>query len=303
MEPLERLLEKTSRTFAMTIPLLEEPLRGRVGVAYLLFRIADTFEDGERWPRAKRRRALLDFAAMVLRAGALTAADLGRVRGWVADAPCGDAAYLELVAETPRVLDALAAMPAEARSIVALHAVRTADGMARVVAAGGDGGDVALGSVRELRDYCYVVAGIVGELLTELFLAECPQLDARREVLEREAVSFGEALQLVNILKDQRDDARDGRSYVPRGVDRRELFALARADLARAGDYVAALEAARAPRGVVAFCALPVLLAREALAAVERAGPGSKVPRERVFAVAAGLDRRLDAGAPALDAA
>ena len=102
MEPLTRLLEKTSRTFAMTIPLLEEPLRGRVAVAYLLFRIADTFEDGERWPPAKRRRALLDFAAMVLRAGALTEADLGRVRGWVADAPSGDAAYLELVAETPR---------------------------------------------------------------------------------------------------------------------------------------------------------------------------------------------------------
>ncbi|MFO0605881.1 MAG: squalene/phytoene synthase family protein [Polyangiales bacterium] len=303
MDTLERLLEKTSRTFAMTIPLLEEPLRGRVAVAYLLFRIADTFEDAERWPRALRRRALLDFAAMVLRAEALTDRDRALVARWAGDAPSREADYVALVGEAPRVLAALAEMPAEARSIVALHVVRTADGMARVVEAGDDRGGVALGSVAELRAYCYVVAGIVGELLTALFLAELPALEGAREALEREAAAFGEALQLVNILKDQRDDARDGRSYLPSGADRAELFALAREDLARAGVYVATLQSAGAPRGVVAFCALPVLLAREALAAVERAGPGSKVPRERVFALAAGLDHRLDVGAPALDAA
>ena len=300
MDTLEHLLEKTSRTFAMTIPLLEEPLRERVAVAYLLFRIADTFEDGERWSRALRRRALLDFAAMALRPDALTDRDRARIKAWVADAPCREAAYVELVGETARVLEALARFPPEERSIVALHTVRTADGMARVLAASDDRGSVTLASVRELLDYCYVVAGIVGELLTELFLAACPQLESARAVLEREAMAFGEALQLVNILKDQRDDARDGRSYVPRNVDRSELFSLARADLERAGVYVAALQSAGAPRGVVAFCALPVLLAREALAAVEGNGPGSKVPRERVFALALGLDQRLDAGAPAL---
>jgi phytoene/squalene synthetase len=31
--------------FALAIPLLPEPTRNRVGIAYLLFRIADTFED------------------------------------------------------------------------------------------------------------------------------------------------------------------------------------------------------------------------------------------------------------------
>lgn len=303
MDTLERLLERTSRTFAMTIPLLEEPLRRRVAVAYLLFRIADTFEDGERWTRGRRRRALLDFAAMALRAGSLTEADRARIGRWVAEPPCDDAAYVELVGETALVLDALASFPAVERSIVALHTVRTADGMARVLAAGDARGAVALASVSELRDYCYVVAGIVGELLTELFLAACPGLEAGREALEREAAPFGEALQLVNILKDQRDDARDGRSYVPRAVDRAELFALARADFERAASYIAALESGGAPRGVVAFCALPVLLAREALAAVEASGPGSKVPRERVFALAHGLDERLAAGAPALGAA
>jgi farnesyl-diphosphate farnesyltransferase len=302
MEPLARLLEKTSRTFALTIPLLDEPLRGRVAVAYLLLRIADTFEDGERWPRAQRQRALLDFAEMTLRAGDLTDDDRARVARWVADPPSREPDYVELVGEAPRVLAALAAMPPVARSIVSLHVVRTADGMARVVAVGDDAGGVALANVGELRAYCYIVAGIVGELLTALFLAEHPALEPARAGLEREAAAFGEALQLVNILKDQRDDARDGRSYLPRDVDRSALFALAREDLARARDYVAALESGGAPRGVVAFCALPVLLAREALVTVERAGPGAKVPRERVFAVAEALRERLVRGAGAVDA-
>ena len=29
---------------------------------------------------------------------------------------------------------------------------------------------------KELRDYCYTVAGIVGEMLTELFLLQSPSL-------------------------------------------------------------------------------------------------------------------------------
>ena len=38
---LEQLLVATSRTFALAIPLLPEPIRLQVGIAYLLFRIAE----------------------------------------------------------------------------------------------------------------------------------------------------------------------------------------------------------------------------------------------------------------------
>ena len=301
MNHLERLLGETSRTFALAIPLLEEPLRERVVVAYLLFRIADTFEDAERWPRALRRRALMDFAAMVLRPGELSPGDHARIEGWVRDRPCDNGSYLELVGETPRVLAALAAMPAPERSVVALHAVRTCDGMARVVSAGEEGGRVELSSLRELREYCYIVAGIVGELLTDLFALHTPSVHEARADLDRDAAVFGEALQLVNILKDQRDDARDGRRYLPPDVPAAQVFALARYDLAVARRYITTLQSAGAPRGVLSFCALPVILAAEALDAVERHGPGSKVPRATVMALAAALESRLDQGLSALE--
>ena len=45
MTDVDDLLQKTSRTFAITIPMLPMPTRQEVGVAYLLFRIVDTFED------------------------------------------------------------------------------------------------------------------------------------------------------------------------------------------------------------------------------------------------------------------
>jgi farnesyl-diphosphate farnesyltransferase len=112
-------------------------------------------------------------------------------------------------------------------------------------------------------------------------------------------VTFGEGLQLVNITKDADDDARDGRVYLPEGVPRGEVLALARRDLDEAEGYVRALQAGESPRGFVEFTALPVILARAALDAVESQGAGAKVPRALVMASVTALDARLDAGADA----
>src|SRR5580700_1817276 len=65
MPDIDRLLLRTSRTFALAIPQLPDPLRREVGVAYLLFRVADTFEDATRWPRADRLAALADFERLL----------------------------------------------------------------------------------------------------------------------------------------------------------------------------------------------------------------------------------------------
>jgi hypothetical protein len=61
MQRIDELLEKTSRTFALSIPLLPQPTRRQLGVAYLLFRIADTFEDAVDWPNDRRIAALREF--------------------------------------------------------------------------------------------------------------------------------------------------------------------------------------------------------------------------------------------------
>jgi len=293
---LDDLLAKTSRTFALAIPLLPEPTRRSVSIAYLLFRIADTFEDATAWSRADRITALRELAAL-LDGPNPSAQSVSLTQRWLATPPVTQAGYLELLSKTPAVLAEVEATPEPARRILLRHAVRTAEGMAAVVARGDERGNLRLGSVKDLKDYCYIVAGIVGELLTDVFLADAPSLDAERAVLTRTMAAFGEGLQLVNILKDASDDARDGRVYLPAATSRADVFALARADLDAAAEYVAALQRGRAPRGFLGFTGLSLVLARASLARLEQHGPGAKVSRDDVARLFGALQQDLESGA------
>jgi farnesyl-diphosphate farnesyltransferase len=287
------LLEKTSRTFALSIPPLPEPVRREVTVAYLLFRIADTFEDATHWAPGDRIAALGDFG-FLLRSG--TRAEAERLgQAWAQAGVSRHAGYRELIAETPFVFDAFRSLSPEAREILRMHVSRSAEGMAGFVARTDDQG-LTLRTLEDLRDYCYTVAGIVGELLTELFLLEEISLRTVAPALRQRARAFGEALQLVNILKDSAEDAAEGRRYLPADVPRADVFALARRDLGVAGEYVEALHRAGAPGGVLEFTALPVALAWATLARVEEKGPGTKVPRPEVFRIAQRVRRSIARG-------
>lgn len=299
MADLDDLLEKTSRTFALSIPLLPEPTRRQVVIGYLLFRIADTFEDAASWPRSARIEALEDFCRLLEEES--RDSDRSEVealaRRWEADVPIDHDGYGELLGETPAVLEEFFALDEPARSLVREHVQRTARGMAGYVARTDGDGELQLRDLQDLRDYCYVVAGIVGEMLTELFLLGRPELVPKAEYLRSRARRCGEAQQLVNILKDSSFDAIEGRSYLA-GADRDTVFELARSDLQIFLEYIQALQDAGVEDGLVAFNALPVLLAFAALDKVESDGPGSKISRDTVFAIMADLERALADGSP-----
>jgi farnesyl-diphosphate farnesyltransferase len=298
MADIDRLLIRTSRTFALAIPELPEPLRREVGIAYLLFRIADTFEDATRWPRADRLAALGAFDR-VLAAPTLDEAE-ALATSWVLARPCDHDGYLELLQAVPGVLGELAAVKPTRRAAIVRHTLRTSEGMASFVAASTEEGDLRLDTLGDLQHYCYIVAGIVGELLTELFLDYAPELSRSAKTLTDRARAFGEALQLVNILKDSDSDARHGRVYLPGGLARSEILALARADLDSAAEYVLALQGGGAPRGLVGFTGLPVLLARATLDIIEKEGPGHSIRRAQVTEIYGQLQHALDTGAPAV---
>ena len=298
---LEQLLLATSRTFALAIPLLPEPTRRQVTIAYLLFRVADTFEDAARWPRAKRIDALATFERLLLHPERDETA--ATARAWAAEVPCDQPGYRDLLAELPQVLDAFFALAPAAVELTREHTLRTARGMAGFVARTDDSGELRLRDLADLHAYCYVVAGIVGELLTELFLLGYPGLAPGAAALRERSRAFGEGLQLVNILKDSAADAVEGRRYLPADVPYAEVLALARANLRTAVEYVLALQGLGAERGLVAFTALPVELATATLARVETAGPGAKLTRPEVYALMQRVHRALDRGEPAVSAA
>ena len=295
---LEELLEKTSRTFALSIPVLPEPTRREVMIAYLLFRIADTFEDAAHWPPESRSAALHDFNALLSGYSRNAAEVLSAA--WIAAEVSPHEGYRELIEEVPFVLDNFFALSPGAIDPVRRHVIRSAEGMASIVART-RGGRLTLHSISELKDYCYIVAGIVGEMLSELFLLDRPALSGIAAHLRERAATFGEALQLVNILKDSAVDAEEGRRYLPEEAPVSEVFALARKDLGVAGDYILALQKAGAPRGLVEFTALPVRLAWAALERVEKSGPGSKVSRPELFLIVQKLKWALDRGEAAVE--
>jgi farnesyl-diphosphate farnesyltransferase len=278
-DELASLLERTSRTFALTIPLLDEPLATDVGLAYLLFRIADTLEDAPSWGRDTRMAALDSFGEWLV--------GEHDERAWLdsvaASPPTDDAGCLALIARAEGVRTAVAQRGHDLAMAMTMDVVRTSSKMAEFVARQDESGGLVLRDIEDLREYCYAVAGIVGELLTEMFLRRDPELEPQRDELMDLAPAFGEALQLVNILKDSSSDAREGRSYIPPSVPRADVMALARADLVRANEYVDVLARAGASSHVRTFCELPVRLAEATLDRLEEGA--EKLTREEVMGI------------------
>lgn len=293
MSVIDDLLQRTSRTFALAIPLLPEGTRNSVGIAYLLFRIADTFEDGVLWPRARRLAALDRFVGL-LSAEPADAQPLASE--CLRDPPSSHEGYRELLARMPLVLRELAALPAATRSTVVRHVARSVEGMQEFVRRADERDRLTLTTIGDLRAYCYVVAGIVGEMLTELYIEGRPELIDPADELRKRAAAFGEGLQLVNILKDAPRDAQEGRVYLPAGSTAMALE-LARRDLDAAGEYVTLLREAGTDSRLVSFNAFISGLARSNLRILAERGLGAKLSRGEVAAVAATVAAELGPGA------
>lgn len=279
------MLPRVSRTFALNIRLLAGSFRDAVECAYLWCRIADTLEDG--WPGTPREieerfARLGDSADGDDRAAERLAGDAARLPGGRAD--------VELVAGLPVVWRVLRSLDREDRAAIveALHVM--AGGMSRYAARAAARGTAAayVDDEAELLDYCWVVAGCVGVMLTKLHARRSPAPDAAAEARRLElAPVVGRSLQLTNILLDWPHDVRRGRCYVPGswlaerglapadlvGAPRPELAELevrlerlARGALARVPDYLALV--ARREARYRLFVLLPALWA---LRSIERA--------------------------------
>lgn len=206
------LLLGVSRTFALTIPELPRDLRAVVTNAYLLCRVADTIEDEGGLTEQEKARFQARFGDVV--AGLEDASAFGAELATYLGPPTLEA-EIELVRRLGDVIAATECF-APARRASLVHCVRTMGrGMTEFAPQGRAGG---LEDLEALETYCYYVAGVVGELLTDLFLGACPELEPDRGRLSKMAVSFGMGLQLTNILKDVWEDLERGVCWLPRDV-------------------------------------------------------------------------------------
>ncbi len=205
----QHILQGVSRTFALTIPTLPAPLYRAVANAYLLCRIADTIEDDAGLSFADKQRYAGEFIDVV-RGDADPAAFGAALAPRLA--PHTLVAERELITDTAAVIRITHSLnPAQRHALE--QCVRTmTEGMVHYQ------GEETLDGVADqaaMDRYCYYVAGVVGEMLTELFCDYCPELRPHRPDMLRLGVSFGQGLQMTNILKDIWDDRERGACWLP----------------------------------------------------------------------------------------
>lgn len=208
----EHILQGVSRTFALTIPQLPEPLSGVVSNAYLLCRIADTIEDEATLSPQQKRTFSEQFIAVV--EGTLSAEEFARnVCPLLSKRTL--AAERDLVRQSPRVIRITHSYNETQRSALSRCIRIMAQGMAMYQEKETLDG---LADLKAMDDYCYYVAGVVGEMLTELFCDYSEQIKRNQQTLMPLAVSFGQGLQMTNILKDIWEDRGRGACWLPRDI-------------------------------------------------------------------------------------
>ena len=206
------ILNHVSRTFALTIPQLPDQLRVAVGNAYLLCRIADTIEDTPA-VEADSKAAFADRFIAVIK-GQEDPDSFARDLGNLLPAST-DEGERGLVANTARVIRVTHSLGAAQRQAIERCVRIMSSGMIEFQRNAGIDG---LKNIAEMDRYCYYVAGVVGEMLTEIFCDYSGEIGARREELMRLSISFGQGLQMTNILKDTWEDRQRGACWLPRDV-------------------------------------------------------------------------------------
>jgi len=313
------VVEDVSRTFALTIDVLDEPMSSYICVGYLLCRIGDTIEDTdalsdrEKTALLERYNRALDpdreFGVEEFDAALDPHLPEDRTDDWT------------VVADSSRVVRTFERLPSDVRAAIRPPTRELVEGMRMFVERHGEHGGIRIESEAELEEYCYYVAGTVGHLITNLVGRTADE--DRVEPLRETAEGFGQLLQLVNIAKDVHGDyTRENNVYLPAdwleaaGVSQEELLSPAdrraaasvvertvdhaRSSLADARSYLETL--ALIDRNAFVAWAIPFLLAvgtlRELSARPEETlSPGGvKISRSEVAAVVAAVT--ADGGPP-----
>ena len=218
----DRILPHVSRTFALTIPQLPPALRTAVTSAYLLCRIADTIEDEPALPPAETLAYLQRFKEAL--SGSAEPAQLAKDLGTRLSERTLPAER-DLVFNMESVIRVTHALDERPRAAIQRCVELMCYGMPHFQRGASVRG---LARSSDLDDYCYYVAGVVGEMLTELFCDYSAEIAGRRAALHSLAASFAQGLQMTNILKDVWEDRSRGACWLPQ-----EVFVRHGVDLAR----------------------------------------------------------------------
>lgn len=265
----KEILRRTSRSFYLTIRLLPRAVRDDVALAYLLARASDTIADLAVAPD-REKLALLHAARKSLERPDIIGYDArlwaGRTR---------HAAEKDLLIRLPDLWRRMRERDETAHGMMVTVLGHILEG--QIFDLERFGAEAAPLTDEELVRYTYLVAGSVGEFWTDLCASRLRRFaTGTHEIMRERGRCYGQALQLVNILRDRRMDAAVGRVYVTE-TEVSRWTDQARAWLKEGASYCADLVSGR-----VRYASfLPALVGWRTLALIE-AQPASVITPAKV---------------------
>lgn len=211
------ILKHISRTFAVTIPEIEQGMRQATTIGYNLARILDSFEDEGSIERfsAKERITLIDEFLLLIKGQPIDSGHSQSIYESILrfskTAGISNSHYRLLLRNAHRVVKAKEGLNPEVQAVIAYWLEEMGNGMKKYLRHKVKG-------FKNLDEYCYYVAGTVGGMMTELmyhFSGNLPRPDKADPLLLQHAFSLGKFLQMVNIIRDFRHDALRQKDYWP----------------------------------------------------------------------------------------
>ncbi|MBK1789787.1 phytoene/squalene synthase family protein [Persicirhabdus sediminis] len=286
-----QLLKDVSRSFYLSIRFLPAAMRRPVALGYLLARASDTIADTVVVDAGIRIDLLSCFTRLLDAGDRSELFDALNEKFVPQQKHAGEAVLLR---QLDRVFSAYDALPEGEMSAVRevmqpiLHGQSLDLQRFEVDKIG------QLDNFSQLEEYCYLVAGCVGEFWTKVGFLTLPNYSkaAEAEMLQW-GIEYGKGLQLINILRDQSNDLKEGRCYIPSwkledAAEQTKIYqamlAQARAWLHSAYPYSRSLSS-RLARGATV---LPALIGEDTLDLLENStaevrSQGVKVRRSQVY--------------------
>lgn len=226
---LNALLKNTSRSLYLSVKMLPRSIRPAFGMAYLLCRYADTIADTEVLPVEKRLDWIEQFPAIVKMQDYAKQNLLVKDLTGASDNPYETA----LIAHLEDCLKALLTIPAEQKAFIYDVVQAVCDGMSvdlTTFANRQGAAPVALKTRANLTHYCRLMGGKPGLFWSQLIYHTHTIKMPQTEFYEL-GQHIGDALQIVNILRDLPKDLQFGRCYFPQ--EQLAQYGLSAVDLLR----------------------------------------------------------------------
>lgn len=264
-------LDQVSRSFAFCIARLKEPLRTWVGLSYLLCRALDTAEDAA-WDNKEEKIRSLEQFKLFLQNQPTTET----TAKWVQKIPKNiKKEEHELLQKLDLLLNDLHNLPENVKIILQNSIISMNQGMT-FFSKKNKLNELRLLNLSEVNTYCFFVAGLVGELLTNLLRADKPTIHFPKNIYLK-AHHFGLFLQKINLLKDQSEDKEQGRFLIP---ERAPFLASLAKNAKNSIDYILSIPASE--KEFRLFCAWSLFLGLSSLSFIENSflsGLVGKIPR------------------------